>query len=206
MGSGRPLVDEHETTTWRPKRSSAAALYVVATACLFLAGMVAAEATAGDGPALGWVSAAALVTVALIAAGYARRACIVADADGVEVVNLLRRERCAWHEILWAKPGYSGMVVQLRDGNIVEAMAVQKSNVSAWLRRSTRADAVAAQITERAARAERDRLHRPITQNSTAHQGARSERKNASARRSAPGLSSSTRPVRASTDGASPPR
>jgi hypothetical protein len=53
--------------------------------------------------------------------------------------------------VVEAEPGYSGITIGLSDGSSVLSGAVQKANISAWLRRNTRADQVAEYINSRAA-------------------------------------------------------
>ncbi len=98
------------------------------------------------------------VAFALFAAGgpavlallYAFRARIVATDDMLVLVGCLSERKIPWSDVVGAEPGYSGITVHIRDGPSVVAGAVQKANVSAWLGRRTRADAVADLIRERA--------------------------------------------------------
>jgi len=87
---------------------------------------------------------------AVLALRYAFRARIVATDDALVVVGCLSKRKIPWSDVIGADPGYSGITVHLRDGSSVVAGAVQKANVSVWLGRHTRADAVAGFIRERA--------------------------------------------------------
>jgi hypothetical protein len=80
---------------------------------------------------------------------------IVAGDDGVTVVNFVGKARRAeWREIdaFSVRPGYFGISIHLKDGGILMANAVQKSNLMRWLRRPTRADDVVAELNGELAR------------------------------------------------------
>ena len=93
------------------------------------------------------------VAPAAVALLYAVRARIVATDDVLLLVGCLSERRIPWVDVVGADPGYFGMTVYLRNGSSVVAGAVQKTNLSSWLGRRTRADAVAEFIRERALRA-----------------------------------------------------
>lgn len=90
------------------------------------------------------------VVPAVVALLYAVRARIVALEDVLVVGGCMSERWIRWSDVVGAKPGYSGITIHLRDGSSVVASAVQKANVSVWLGRRTRADAVSAVIRERA--------------------------------------------------------
>lgn len=65
------------------------------------------------------------------------------------VANPIRTRQIPVHDIVGVVPGYSGLVISYRDQGAVRftaAWAVQKANVSAWMKRRTRSDEVAAAI------------------------------------------------------------
>jgi hypothetical protein len=49
------------------------------------------------------------------------------------------------------RPGYHGLEITTRQGDVAVAWAVQKSNLARWLKRRTRADDVAAVLEQMAA-------------------------------------------------------
>ncbi|MEV0804920.1 PH domain-containing protein [Micromonospora sp. NPDC050200] len=67
---------------------------------------------------------------------------------------ILRREwrtiRVPWSAVLQCDAGYYGITITCADGSRVVAPAPQKSNLSRWLGRETRADAVADYLERRA--------------------------------------------------------
>jgi hypothetical protein len=74
---------------------------------------------------------------------------IAADSDGVTVRNPLSIRRFRYPDIAAATPGYYGIAIRPRSGRGIVAVAVQKSNLSSWMNRETRADRVARFIEER---------------------------------------------------------
>lgn len=141
----------HWSMTWRPRPTSRVGLVVFALGELafgaWLIRVAAEEDALLSGIAFAFFAA---VTPAVIALRYAFRARIVATDDALVVVGCLSERKIPWSNVVGADPGYSGITVHLRDGSAVVAGAVQKANVSGWLGRRTRADAVAASIRERA--------------------------------------------------------
>lgn len=87
---------------------------------------------------------------AAVAVVWVQRSRVVCASDAVEVVGLVTRRRIGWHEVVGATPGYWGLQIDLRDGSVVIAGAVQKANVSVWLGRRTRSDELAELIASRA--------------------------------------------------------
>jgi hypothetical protein len=74
-----------------------------------------------------------------------------ASDDGVLVRNPVRVVTVPWADVERVVPSSLGLIIERRRGQPVVAWAVGKSNVSRWLRRRTRADAVAATLEQRAA-------------------------------------------------------
>jgi hypothetical protein len=68
---------------------------------------------------------------------------IAATATGIRVRNPLRRHEIAWRDLDHVAPTYFGLRIKRVDGRIITAWAVQKSNLSTWTKRRTRADEVA---------------------------------------------------------------
>ena len=71
---------------------------------------------------------------------------VTATPEGVTVRNPFVTRRVAWTEIREVRPGYSGLEIQRADGGVTTVWAVQQANLSAWLRRPTRAKAVAGEL------------------------------------------------------------
>jgi hypothetical protein len=79
---------------------------------------------------------------------------VSAGPEGVHVQHPLRRYDPSWAEVTEVQPGYHGLEITTRADEIVVAWAVEKSNLTRWLQRRTRADDVAEvlqQSVERAA-------------------------------------------------------
>jgi hypothetical protein len=68
---------------------------------------------------------------------------VVAGSDGVEVRNAFTSRHVSWDAVLTCMPTRSGLAIVQRDGRLVMARAVQRTNGS------TRADAVAYQVRRR---------------------------------------------------------
>jgi hypothetical protein len=79
---------------------------------------------------------------------------VVAYDTGLHVVNYLSTFRVAWNSIerFDSSLGYWGIRVKMKDGHTILLNAIQKWNISAWLRRLTRADEIAEELNERLAR------------------------------------------------------
>lgn len=137
--------------TWRPRPASRVGLVVFALGELAFAAWLIRAAALDDALLAGVAFACfAAVGPAVLALRYAFRARIVAKDDVLVVIGSLSERTIPWSDVVGADPGYSGITVHLRDGSSVIAGAVQKANISAWLGRRTRADAVAGFIRERA--------------------------------------------------------
>ncbi len=81
-----------------------------------------------------------IVVPAIVGLRYALRARVVVTADCLVVFTTFSQREIPWSEIRDASTGYAGITLLLRDGSTFLTGAVQKSNMSAWLRRETRAD------------------------------------------------------------------
>lgn len=145
--ASRELSDEMERGSWRvaaPWRQLASAVAVlVVLGCLIgalfdpvwlLIGLIAA------GP---FVALVLLMTL---------RPRIEAQPEGLRITNPLRTSFVRWDELGEVTPGYWGLQVDLSDGRLINAFAAQKSRWSSWRDRSTRADAIAAELLRRAGR------------------------------------------------------
>lgn len=75
----------------------------------------------------GFVGLAVLVVVGL---GFLARPRLRADTDGLEVVNVWRRRRLAWGEVVAVRlgPGDPWLVLDLDDGSTAAAMGVQSAD------------------------------------------------------------------------------
>jgi len=100
------------------------------------------------------VGAAAAVVPAVLAAAVVYSAVlrprVVLAGARLHVVNPWRSITIRWDDVLDANAGFGGVSIMLRSGAVVTAWAVQKSNLSGWVGRTTRADELAAAIRARA--------------------------------------------------------
>lgn len=68
--------------------------------------------------------------------------------DVLLVRNPFRRLTVSLSDIEGCEPGYWGLRLRLRDKRSIQAMAIQKTNTSAWLGRETEADRICGQILD----------------------------------------------------------
>lgn len=153
------------TLVWRPFLLSRIVLVAGAGWSLFLGGDFLADTfppcssgclprSAGDG-VLRSVAAVALVAFAVGLISAAFTVLRVTDRD-LTVRNLFWRTRTVpLPEVTGAEPGYSGLLLRLRDGQEVPCVAVQTSNWRKWFRRPGRGGAVADEILRRSGSAVR---------------------------------------------------
>lgn len=137
-------------TVWRPQRGRLVP-YVLAVVVLVGFGVVATRLTS-EGPG----GATTVDRLLLVAAGLAiafvlhRLAAVrvEADEDGLTVVNLLRRRRLEWVEVLGVRlaPGDPWVQLDLTDGTTLPAMGIQNADGE---RGQARARALAAAVVER---------------------------------------------------------
>jgi Bacterial PH domain len=76
---------------------------------------------------------------------YGLRPCIVANDEGLIVRNPWRLYHLSWSDILDIQPGYSGLVIKTRWGEI-DAWAVQRAEIATWIGKRTRSDNIAEEI------------------------------------------------------------
>lgn len=97
------------------------------------------------------VIAVLLLVLAVAAVAYGWRfglhPRLIADADGVEVVNPGRRTRMSWEDLTVIAPGENGLILGTEQAR-TEAWCIQKSKTATRKRRSTRADAIVAELEE----------------------------------------------------------
>jgi ribosomal protein S18 acetylase RimI-like enzyme len=86
---------------------------------------------------------------------------LIATTDGVEVVNPGRRTHIAWDELTVIAPGENGLILGTEESR-TEAWCVQKSKSATRKGRSTRADAIVAELEDL-----RDRFDPPLTDEQT---------------------------------------
>lgn len=104
------------------------------------------EGRVGDGVAL-----AAMVSLLCLGVWWATvHPRILLYRDEIVVRNVVTTTRISWATVADCVPGYGGLTITELDGHCVTAFAVQKSNLSTWRNRSTRADRVAQCIKRRA--------------------------------------------------------
>lgn len=138
-------------SVWRPSKIAFAGIYVFAAFMVLvgvsIAGVAADEGEVLPGALFGLLAFGGPAAFAIV---WVQRCRIVCATDALEVVGLVTRPRIAWHEVVGSRPGYWGVQIHLRDGSVVVAGAVQKANVSVWMKWRTRADELAELIESRA--------------------------------------------------------
>jgi Bacterial PH domain len=79
---------------------------------------------------------------------FLMRVRLVADDDGVEIVNYVSRRRFRWDQIDRFEVGFAywGISLVPRSGPPVKVNAVQKTNLYHWLGRPGRADTIVAEL------------------------------------------------------------
>jgi hypothetical protein len=130
------------TIAWTSVAASALVILVVTAWVLLWP-----DADKADG---GIVAAPFALTIALL-----WRAAIHPSAEATEhgliVHNPLETVTISWNDVVDATAGYDGVTIRRRGGRPTTIWAVQKSNVSTWRRKRTRADEVASTIRQLAA-------------------------------------------------------
>jgi hypothetical protein len=104
-------------------------------------------ASFADGPDAerAWTVALAVLTIVLgVLQLWFMRAKLVADDDGVEIVNWFSRRRFTWSEIDRFEVGFAywGVSVVPAEGPPVKVNAVQKPNLLHWMGKRGRADRI----------------------------------------------------------------
>jgi len=112
----------------------------IAAVGLFVAAVI--QMAAGDGGLVVGLAAGALapIVIAIVIHRAAIRPQVALTRAGVEVRNPWSTVALSWEEVAGAEAGYNGVLILSRSGRPVMAWAVQKSNLSTWMKRSTRAD------------------------------------------------------------------
>jgi hypothetical protein len=137
---------------WKCSRLARAAGWIAtvvlgsaAVGLLVAAANAAFDGHATDVRAFG-LGAAVVALAVLLVWRSAMRPKVVMNDIGILVVNPWTTTNAVWRDLVSAEAGYAGVTIELRMGTSVTAWAVQKSNMSTWLKRSTRADDLAEQI------------------------------------------------------------
>lgn len=118
--------------TWRPGRTRAV-VYGMATAVVVASAVVAVLLPDEGGRTFGAADRAAFVGLGLVVAGLLTmlgRPKLVADADGLTVVNLVRSRRLSWPEVVHVnlRRGDPWPFLDLADGETLAVMGIQGSN------------------------------------------------------------------------------
>jgi hypothetical protein len=94
------------------------------------------------------------VGLALIFTKVLLRPRIIVGEAGVEVINYHNVHELTWDEIERFSVGnaYRGISIEFRDGRVLKANAVQKTNLASWLGRSGRAERVVAELNDELSR------------------------------------------------------
>lgn len=138
--------------TWRPHPigRTAAWVYIAVFAIAVVAGTIIVIV---DGqPGLLVVAVVGGHPMLLLSVLGALRPYVRADEGGLHVQNPIRRLELSWAEITEVLPGYHGLEITTRDGEMEIAWAVQKSNLAGWLKRPTRADDAAVFLQQTASK------------------------------------------------------
>jgi hypothetical protein len=115
-------------------RARRARLVLYPLAAILVVGFIAAAAFVPGGEhGYGVGDRAALALLGVLIAAFLvhlSRLRIEADEDGVTVVNVVRRRRLAWGEIIAVRqpPGEAWLVLDLSDGTALHAMGIQASD------------------------------------------------------------------------------
>lgn len=139
-----------QPSVWRTSGWQRALWVIVALAAVGLgASIVSISASEGSAlEALAFVAVCFFVPAAF-GLRYAFRARVELTEAELVIITTLSARRIPWAAVETALPEYSGVRVYLKDGRSIVAGAVQKSNVSKWLGRTTRADDLADEISLR---------------------------------------------------------
>lgn len=145
--ASRDLMNEMEQGCWRigsPWRQLASASAVLVVGGVLIAALFDPVWRLGGLIAAGPFVATVFLTVL--------RPRIEARPDGLRITNPLGTYLLRWDELRDVTPGYRGLQLEMSDGRLINAFAVQGSNWSSWRHRSTRADDIAAELMHRARR------------------------------------------------------
>jgi hypothetical protein len=140
--------------TFRPLRATwmLAALAITITVCLAtLAIMLPGATPSTDGfTTIDRVGFAVLILMILLGLGLLARPCVRADDHGLEIVNVMRRHRLAWAQVIAVRmrPGDAWLVLDLDDGSTLNAMGIQAADGE---RAQAQARQVAALVAARSA-------------------------------------------------------
>jgi Bacterial PH domain len=118
--------------TWRPRRARIVALTIAAVVMGALL-TVAILLPSGGGRPFGLLDRIGIVAVGAAAAGFLVRQALVrltADEQGLQVVNLFRKHRLAWSDVVAVslRTGDPWLQLELADGEMLAAMGIQASD------------------------------------------------------------------------------
>ncbi|SDJ86887.1 PH domain-containing protein [Streptomyces indicus] len=110
--------------TFRPTRTRAVLLTVGVAMFVVITAIAVMLKTLGPGERLSFIFTGALLFSVLL---LLTRPKVVADESGVTVINLTRRRRLAWAEILQVnlRPGDPWVFLNLSDGTSLPALGIQ---------------------------------------------------------------------------------
>ena len=140
MAAGRSI----DNQVWRVSRTGRGGAIGVAMIWLVLVVVVSTRKNTSAGViALLWI---ALLVVAVGVWLLAFRPYVALTTQALVIQNRITKRTVPYESILGVKPGYYGLRLITKNQGDVTVWAVQKSNVSRWTNRQTRADEVAAAI------------------------------------------------------------
>ncbi|MFB7576824.1 MULTISPECIES: hypothetical protein [unclassified Streptomyces] len=129
--------DSAPIRTWRSSSLGNAGLYFMGVICIALGvGLLAAQAESILAALLFFGAAAACVRLAAHGA-------LTLTPDAVVITNLFGQRTIALTSVRRVTAGYNGLTVDTHDRRSYTALVIQKSNLSRWLGRRTRADEIA---------------------------------------------------------------
>jgi hypothetical protein len=118
--------------TWRPRRARIVAFAIAAVVMVALI-VVAILLPSGGGRPFGLLDRIGIVAVGAVVAGFLVREGLVrliADERGLYVVNLFRRRRLEWAEVIAVslRPGDPWLLLDLADGETLAVMGIQSTD------------------------------------------------------------------------------
>lgn len=126
-----PAREDGGRVVFRPRRARVVVYACAAAVLVVLVGIAVLLPSGGSNP-WGAGSRLAVVAFALFAVWFMHRLAsvrIVADPDGVEVVNILTRRRLEWAEVVGVRLSRDDawLMLDVSDGTSLAAMGVQRS-------------------------------------------------------------------------------
>jgi len=148
--AGPTSTDTSAPTLWRVERAARRLAVAVALLFVLLATFLTAIGITPGGAVGLWLVA---IAVMLAVWRWYLVPYVALQADDLEVQGVLSLRSVRYGAIRSVRPGARGLEVQTAKEGAVVIWAIQRSKISEWLHRESRADRVAAAIMERVASA-----------------------------------------------------